>query len=183
MPRKPREELEGGIHHVYARGDNRRPIYLGDADRRFYLTMLGRVVREKQWHCLAYCLMENHVHLLVETPQANLGVGMQQLQSAYAQTFNKRHGGCGHVFQGRYGAVRVRSDAQLWAVVGYIARNPVEAGLCDDPEQWAWSSHRAVLGGAYPSWVDVPRLLGYLGDAAGEPRKTYAKLVGGGSPY
>lgn len=178
MPRKLRVEVEGGVHHVFARGDNRRLIYLDDADRRLYLSMLGHVVHAKGWHCLAYCLMPNHVHLLVETPQPNLASGMQRLQSAYAQIFNRRHGGCGHVFQGRYGSVHVQSDQQLWAVVAYIARNPVEAGLCGHPGEWAWSSHHAVLGGPAPSWLAVPRLLARLPAASAGPRELYAELLG-----
>ena len=177
VPRKLREEVEGGIYHVFARGDNRRPIYLDDSDRRTYLSLLSRAVRTKNWRCLSYCLMANHVHLMLETPDANLGAGMQQLQSNYAQIFNKRHGGCGHVFQGRYGAVRVRSDEQLWTLVVYVARNPVEAGLCEFPEAWAWGSHRSVVENRYPSWLDVPRLMSHLGGAGGEPRERYAALV------
>src|SRR5213082_2729696 len=120
MPRQLRQEVEGGIHHVYARGNDRRRIYLDDTDRRTYLFLLARVVLVKRWRCLAYCLMDNHLHLLVETPEANLGSGMQRLHSLYAQIHNERHGRCGHLFQDRFGSVRVLSDEQLWAVVAYV---------------------------------------------------------------
>src|SRR3712207_7313843 len=127
MPRKPREEEPGAIHHVYARGNNRRLIYEDDRDRALYLAMLAAVVRRHEWHLLAYCLMDNHVHLLVETPRPNLGSGMQRLHGDYALLFNRRHERRGHLFQGRYGAKRVRDDAQLVTVLRYIADNPVEA--------------------------------------------------------
>src|SRR5690242_13743227 len=106
MGRKPRENVANGVYHVFARGNSRAPIYLDDDDRRIYLWMLARVVLRQGWRCLAYCLMTNHVHLLLETPEPNLSHGMQQLHGGYALSFNARHGRIGHVFQGRYGAVR-----------------------------------------------------------------------------
>lgn len=183
VPRKPREELEGGVHHVYARGNRGEDIYLDNADRQNYLRMLGQIVVKWRWRCLAYCLMDNHVHLLIETPEANLGVGMQRLHSGYAQTFNERHGRSGHVFQGRYGAVRMRRDEQLWTVAGYIAANPVEAGLCARPEQWPWGSHAAVASARGPVWLDVDRLLWFFTGAGGDPRRRYLDLVAGRLAY
>lgn len=171
VPRKPREEVAGGIHHVYARGNDRGLIYRDDHDRHAYLFLLGRVVARQEWRCLAYCLMDNHVHLLLETPKPNLGEGMQRLHGDYARLYNKSHDRVGHVFQGRYGAVRITSDRQLWTTAGYIARNPVEAGLCADPEDWAWSSFAAAARGGQPNWLDSARLRRYLrafaGDASG----------------
>jgi putative transposase len=117
MPRKPREDVAGAIQHVYARGNNQRRIFLDDLDRRRYLTLLAHVVRAKRWLCLAYCLMNNHVHLLIETPEANLGAGMQLLHGMYGQTHHRRHGTTGHVFQGRFGARRVSTDEQLLMTV------------------------------------------------------------------
>jgi putative transposase len=176
MPRKPREEVAGGIFHVYARGNDKRLIYRDDVDREVYLRLLAGTVGRCRWRLLGYCLMENHVHLVIETPDANLGVGMQWFHSGYALQFNQRHGRSGHVFQGRYGAVRVKSDAQLWAVAAYVAMNPVEAGLCDAPGEWAWSSHAATVSGRGPGWLDVGRLLGFFGAAGGDPRERYAAM-------
>jgi putative transposase len=177
MARKPREEVAGGIHHVYARGNNRRLIFLNAADRYRYLKLLAGTTARKRWRCLAYCLMDNHVHLLIETPEPNLGAGMQLLHGNYGRAHNDRHGSSGHVFQGRYGSVLVTSDEQLWTTVGYIARNPVEAKLCERPEEWPWSSHAATLGGRAPRWLDVRRLLGYLSGAGGDPLERYAELT------
>src|SRR5262245_15334685 len=136
-----RAEEEGAIHHVYARGNRRQVIFIDARDRLTYLARLRGVVERCRWSCLAYCLMDNHVHLLLETPTPNLGDGMRRLHAAYAQTFNARHGKVGHLFQGRYGNERVTSDAQLAATLRYIALNPVEAGLCADPRDWRWSSY------------------------------------------
>lgn len=177
MSRKPREELAGAIHHVYARGNAKDAIYLDDADRGEYLVILGKTVARQRWRCLAYCLMDNHVHLLIETPAPNLGAGMQWLHGRYAQAFNRRYGRSGHVFQGRFGGVRVKSDAQLLMVTRYIARNPVEAGLCAEPAEWLWSSHATALGDRGPRWLDTTRLLAFFGASGGESRRRYAELV------
>jgi putative transposase len=177
MARKPREEFPGAVVHVYARGNRKQVIYADDVDRESYLVLLGHVVARQRWRCLAYCLMDNHVHLLVETPQPNLGTGMQRLHGMHAQAFNKRHRHSGHVFQGRYGAVVVRRAGQLLTVARYIALNPVEAGLCDEPEQWPWGSHAAVVGGTAPRWLDTTRLLAHFGADGGEPMKRYVAFV------
>lgn len=146
---------------MFARGNNRRRIFLDDRDRLLYLALLGRVVRWKRWLCLAYCLLDNHIHLLVETPEPNLGSGMQLLHGLYGLHHNRRHQTSGHVFQGRYGSKRVTADEQLWTVVRYIARNPVEAGVCGRAEDWRWGSHAATAAGTPPAWLDLDRLHWY----------------------
>ncbi len=176
MARPHRENVEGGLYHVYARGNAKARIYMDNYDRGAYLALLGRVTTGVRWRCLSYCLMENHVHLLLETPYANLSKGMQQLHGRYAQAFNARHGRVGHLFQGRYGAVRAKSDQQLLAVVAYIARNPVEAGLCQRPSEWPWSSHHAVLAGTGPRWLDIRRLLTHFEDGS-DAMKRYVAYV------
>lgn len=178
MPRKPRQDAEGAVHHVFARGNRRQRIYRDAWDLETYLAMLGRVVVSREWRCLGYCLMPNHVHLLIESPKGNLAAGMQWLHGCYAQRHNKRHGCSGHLFQGRYDAVRVTSDAQLWMAAAYVARNPVKARLCERPEDWVWSSYAAILGRAEsPPWLDVGRLLGYFAAAGGDARQLLADLT------
>jgi putative transposase len=175
MPRKPRENVEGGVYHVYARGNAGVQVYLDDEDRHAYIRRLGQVTSSVRWRCLSYCLMDTHVHLLLETPQANLSNGMQRLHGGYAQAFNKRHSITGHLFQGRYGAVRALSTEQVWTTAAYIARNPVEASLCQQPAAWPWSSHRATLAGFGPSWLDSKRLLWYFGGGQ-DARTLYSDL-------
>jgi REP element-mobilizing transposase RayT len=177
MPRKPREDVAGAIHHVYARGNNQRRIFLDDRDRRRYLVLLEHVVRAKRWLCLAYCLMDNHVHLLVETPEPNLGAGMQLLHGLYGCAHNKRHGCSGHVFQGRFGATRVLTDGQLLMAVGYIARNPVEAALSAEPHGWPWGSHAAIVAGTPPAWLRLDHLMTYFGADGGDPERRYAEAI------
>jgi putative transposase len=145
MPRKPREIAEGTIHHVYARGVAGTDIFRDDLDRQLYLRLLIEVAERFDLNCLAYCLMTNHVHLLVETPEGNLAESIQCLHGTYAQKFNWRHERAGHLFQGRYGETRIESDAHLHTATMYIVRNPVEAGLCANPSQWRWLQYEAAL--------------------------------------
>jgi putative transposase len=179
MPRRLREEAAGAIFHVYARGNNKQAIFLDDRDRVEYLRLLAETVRQFGWRLMGYCLMDNHVHLLIETPEPNLGAGIQRLHGQYGIYFNERHGRVGHVFQGRFGAERIRSEAQLWAVAAYVVRNPVEAGLCPRPEDWPWSSHRAVLDGTAPKWLDAARLIWHFSGVGGEPLRVYAHATSG----
>ena len=170
MARLPRNETEAGIHHVFARGVERRVIFLDDEDRELYLRLLRGVVEKFRWHCLGYCLMPNHVHLLIETTEPNLGRGMHALHGVYAQTFNERWTRVGHLFQSRFGSRVVEDDIALMRVLAYIAANPVAAGLCAAPSEWHWSSHEVTLAGGGDRIVAIDRLRdhiaphGYLAD-------------------
>jgi REP element-mobilizing transposase RayT len=177
MPRRPRLEEAGAIHHVFARGIAQREIYVDAADRVFYLELLEWVVDHTGWRCFAYCLMDNHVHLLVQTPEPNLGFGMHRLHGDYARAFNRRHGRSGHVFQGRYESRRVMDDPYFLTLASYIALNPVEAGVCDAPEQWPWGSHRYVIDGEGPTWLADRELLDHFGAWGGDPMRRYAEFV------
>src|SRR4029453_17832924 len=176
MERPLREEVENGVFHVYARGNAKQAIYLDDHDRHTYLRLFGRTVEKRNWRCLAYCLMANHVHLVVQTPDANLAAGMQTFHGLYAQTFNERHRRVGHLFQGRYGAVRIRSDRQLWTLLLYLALNPVEAGLCTRPAEWRWGSS-GVVSEDVPAWLDRVSLLELLAGNGRDPWRRYVEFV------
>jgi putative transposase len=177
MSRSPRAELAGGIHHVYSRGAVRQEIFRDNLDRRRYLGLLARAVRRTSWRVLSYCLMGNHMHMLIETPEPNLGRGMQWLHGTYAQSFNWRHAGSGHVFQGRFDSKPVMSDPQLWVTVRYILHNPVKAGLCATPAAWPWSSHSQLAAGASPPFLDEARLYSYFGSMGGDPEQRYFDYV------
>jgi putative transposase len=177
MPRRPRADLEPGIHHVYARGNNRERIFASDRDRRAYLARLAESVAKCHWSCLAYCLMDNHVHLLLETSVPNLAAGVRAVHGPYAQAYNRRNRRTGHLFEHRFGSVRVEDDAQFWMVLGYIGRNPVEAGLCARAGDWEWSSFGAVARRRAASWLDTNRLLELVGASGGEPVRRYVECV------
>jgi len=153
MARKPREDVAGAIHHVYARGVRKQAIYRDRVDHVSYLFMLGDIVQTFEWNLFAYCLMGNHVHLVVETPRPTLARGMCLLHGDYARLFNERHGESGHVFERRYGSKRARTDQQLWMAVRYVDDNPVKASLCKRPEEWRWGSRYVIARGEAPEWL------------------------------
>jgi REP-associated tyrosine transposase len=164
MPRPPRPLIAGGVYHVFNRGVVRLPIFLDTRDRVGFLDGLGDVVERCSWTCLAYCLMGNHFHLLVDTPNPDLDLGMQRLQSIYARDFNKRYEREGHLFHRRYGANLLESDDLVRYVARYIVRNPVAAGLCRLPGDWPWSSHRATLGHVRrPDYLAAEKLVSLFG--------------------
>ena len=179
VPRPLREDFPGALQHAFARGVRRLPIFLDAADYRLYLALLAGVARTRKWLVLAYCLMPNHVHLLIETPEAGLARGMQDLHGLYARLFNDRYGHVGHLFQGRYGSKVIRDDIQLRAVARYIALNPVEAKLVEHPADWDWSSYRATAAASAPTWLDADRLLEYVGVWSNDGRAAYKELVSG----
>ena len=146
MPRKPRVEAPGAIQHVIARGNGGERIVADDADRIAFLAGLARASERYGWRVHAYCLMDTHFHVVVETPEPTLGSGMQRLLGAYASRFNQRHDRYGHLFAGRYSASLVDSEAYAIEVCAYVVLNPVRAGIVDAPEDWPWSSYRATAG-------------------------------------
>ena len=146
MARPLRIKFPGAVYHITSRGNARQNIFLNDADRRLFLTVLADVVEKYRWQCYSYCLMNNHYHLLIETTEGNLSQSMRQLNGVYTQTFNRNHQRVGHVFQGRYKAILVEKDSYLLMLCRYIVMNPVRAKMVLKPEQWHWSSYRATTG-------------------------------------
>ena len=145
MARPPRILVPGGIYHVTGRGNRKQLIFRDDRDCEWFLAIADEVSEKRGWERLAYCLMPNHYHLLVQTPKPDLSLGMQRLNSRYAQAFNHRHETSGHLFQGRFHAVLVGYESHLLELARYLALNPVRAGLCDRPGEWRWSSYREIF--------------------------------------
>jgi len=146
MPRQPRRQESGLTYHVFAKAVREERLYRDDFDRIEFLRLLGETVRAFGWICHAYCEMTTHYHALLTTTEPNIAAGMQALNSRHAEYFNRRHGVTGHLFRSRYGDVVVEGDGHFLSEYRYITRNPVAAGLCDEPDQWRWSSYRATLG-------------------------------------
>jgi putative transposase len=124
MARPLRLEFAGAIYHLTSRGNARQKVFFSDADRELFLSTLAGVVSRYGWFCHAYCLMANHYHLLIETPKANLSIGMRQLNGIYTQSFNRRHNRVGHLFQGRFKAIVVERESHLLELCRYIVLNP-----------------------------------------------------------
>lgn len=139
-------------------------MFITDVDRSAFCRRLSLVIADFSWKCRAFCLMTTHYHLLLEVPANSLQIGMHRLNGPYAQGFNLRHGRSGHLRGDRYGALAVESDGHMLRAFRYIARNPVEAGLCTAPSDWLWSSYRGTAGldGAFV-FVDDATLRAYFG--------------------
>ena len=168
MARQPRLTQPPGLFHVTSRGNDRQLLFRCDQDHQVFYRLLQDSCPPRDVHVLSHCLMDNHFHLLVEAGVSQLSRGMQRLKSGYATYVNTVYRRTGHVFERRFHSVPVLDDRQLAAVVRYIARNPVRAGLCDRPEHWRWSSAGAMArGDASPSaQIDVvahSRLTALLG--------------------
>ena len=181
MARPLRLEFAGALYHITSRGDRREDIFEDDADRADFLSVLGDVCAQHNWVCHAYCLMSNHYHLLVETPDGNLSKGMRQLNGVYTQHFNRRHSRVGHVFQGRYKAILVDKDDYLLELARYIVLNPVRAQMVRSAKDWGWSSYRATAGQAEsPEWLQTDWLLAAFGSRKGKAMETYRRFVAEG---
>jgi len=181
MSRPLRIEFNGGLYHVTSRGDRREDIYADDVDRSTWLQVLDGVCARFNWFVHAYCLMGNHYHLLVQTLDGNLSDGMRQLNGVYTQRVNRRHGGAGHVFQGRYKAILVDKDAHLLDLARHVVLNPVRAHMVNDALDWPWSSYAAMVGSVdAPPWLSVDATLSHFGDRRSLAVRRYADHVRAG---
>jgi putative transposase len=177
MARPLRLEVPGGLYHVIARGNERKAVFRDDEDRQDYLDRLAHYREKFRFALLAYCLMDNHVHLAIETGKTPLSRIMAGLQSSYTQYFNRRHGRVGHLFQGRYKAFLVEKDLYALALLRYIHENPVKARAVRKPGEYPWSSDRYYRRGRGPDWLDLDRLLAMLGSRRSAAVRSYRRLM------
>jgi REP element-mobilizing transposase RayT len=178
MSRPLRLEYQNALYHVTSRGDRRENIYENDEDREIFLSVLASVIKRFNWICHAYCLMDNHYHLLIQTPRANLSKGMRQLNGVYTQAYNRQYQISGHLFQGRYKAIHVDEEAYLLELSRYIVLNPVKANIVKQPEDWRWSSYLAMIESVKaPKWLAVDELLIQFNENRQKAIKSYQQFV------
>jgi REP element-mobilizing transposase RayT len=177
MARKARAEVEGGLYHVIVRGNNRRRIFDSAADHRKFLSLLAAQKIKLPFLLYAYCLMTNHVHLLLERQKDRVGHIMHRVLTGYTQYYNRRHQRVGHLLQGRHKAILCQSDRYLAELVRYIHLNPVRAQMVSRPEQYQYSSHRASLGLEAVGIVDVDPVLRHFGARKELARKAYRQFI------
>ena len=161
-----------------SRGNAKQTIFIDDEDRGRFLDSLTIALERFEWLCHAYCLMKNHYHLLIETPNGNLSRGMRELNGVYTQGFNQRYRRVGHLFQGRYKAIIVEKNNHLLSLCRYVVLNPVRVGLIGKPEEWKWSSYRATLGLVKkPSFLTDDWILSQFDGTKGVAREKYRRFV------
>ncbi len=182
MARPIRIEFAGALYHVTSRGDRKEDIYLDDTDRECFLFLLKQITKDYNWLVHAYCLMDNHYHLLIETPDGNLSKGMRQLNGVYTQKINRYHGNVGHVFQGRYKAILVQKESYLLELARYIVLNPVRARMVKSVKDWPWSSYHQTSGRirAKDHWITTEWLLSTFSQQFGVAQKKYQEFVAQG---
>lgn len=188
MARQLRLEYPGALYHITARGNEQQTIFRDETDRQHFLKLFGHEILQQRWRCYAYCLMGNHYHLLLDTPEPNLSRGMRRLNGSYTQRFNWRHHRVGHLLQGRFKSLLVERESYLLELCRYVVLNPVRAGMVSLPQEWAWSSYGAMAGGsAAPVWLDVAGVLGLFDTDHMRARQAYQQFVadgiGGPSPW
>ena len=184
MSRPLRLEFPGAIYHVTARGNAQEAVFLDDDDKLSFLAVLAETVSNFGWLCHAYCLMDNHYHLLIETPDGNLSQGMRQINGVYTQRFNRRHTRVGHLFQGRFKAILVERESYLLELCRYIVLNPVRANRVTAINRYLWSSYPATVGNQpAPPWLTTDWVLGQFGKCRTSAQRKYAEFVAQGQNF
>jgi len=176
MARPLRIEFPGAIYHITSRGNARLPVFEDDHDRKRFLGILEEVVKRYNWLCHAYCLMDNH--LLVETVDGNLSMGMRHLNGVYTQRFKRRHNRVGHIYQGRFKSILVEQDSYLLELCRYVVLNPIRAGIVKHLGDYKWSSYKVTAGliKTVP-FLTVDWILGQFGKSRREAQNEYMRFV------
>lgn len=177
MARKPRIHIPGGLYHVILRGNGGQPVFLSDEDRyRFYLLLQEGTCRFG-YRVHAFCLMTNHIHLVLQAGSIPLSLGMQNLSFRYTRWVNLREKRMGHLFQGRFKSVLVDGDSYLLELIRYIHLNPVRAGMVDSPGKYRWSSHFAYLGKELLPWLTTDWMFSQFGKTLTKARAGYKSFI------
>ncbi|MFH1150829.1 MAG: transposase [Actinomycetota bacterium] len=183
MPREARSDLLPGVFHVASHGVDDRSVFLDDFDRTSFLRQLGCVVYRFRWICCGYCLLSTHYHLIVDTRAENLSDGVKMLDGVYSRRFNKRHRRKGRLFREHFMSDRIDDDYRFRNALKYIARNPMDAGICTHPGEWLWSSYSATAGiTPAPDFLSVRPALSLFSTDDRRARNTYIDFVSGSSP-
>lgn len=178
MARPLRINYPNAVYHVTSRGNERKAVARDDEDRKRFVEILASMAERYQVICHAWVLMDNHYHLLLETPKANLSSAIRHLNGVYTQAFNRRHRRVGHLFQGRFKAIIIEKEAYLLELCRYVVLNPVRAGMVRHPRQWTWSSYRATATEGEPApWLTVDWVLGQFGRTRAAAREAYQRFV------
>ncbi|MBI5242147.1 MAG: transposase [Elusimicrobia bacterium] len=178
MARPLRLEFPGAFYHVFARGNEKRTIFADAEDFSFFLQLLSLAHQRFGFILHAYVLMPNHYHLLLKTPQAALSRGIHLINGLYGQHFNQRHERVGHIFQGRFKALLVDSNAYWMTLSRYIHQNPVRTGLASQPWEYPWSSCPHFLGiRPAPEWLDINTTMRVFGTEPTKSREAFAQFT------
>lgn len=176
MARKPRVEYPGALHHVMCRGNNGEYVLNKDEDKLIYLELVTKYKERYGFKLYSYCIMNNHVHLLIEMETVELSKIMQGIQQSFTQRYNKKYNRTGHVFQQRYKAVLCDKDNYLLQLIKYIHYNPVEAGI-EAGLNYQWSSHNNYLKFKNDGLVEIDFVLGMFSEDYKKAHRLYEEFM------
>lgn len=178
MARPLRLEYEGAFYHITSRGNARKKIFKINESKEIFLDILSLVVNRFNWICHAYCIMDNHYHLLIETPDANLSTGMRYLNGVYTQKYNRTFNTVGHIFQGRFKAIIVEKESYFLELCRYVVLNPVRAKIIEKPSEWKWSSYKFTAGFKKPpDFLTINNVLQEFGKIKRRASKQYKEFI------
>ena len=180
MPRKARIDAPGSLHHIIARGIDRRKVFDDNDDRDFFIERLGKVISDTETKCFAWALIPNHFHLVLKTGVAPISTVMKRLLTGYAMHYNRRHKRHGHLFQNRYKSVLCQEDSYLLELIRYVHLNPLRAKLVSDIRalgNYPYSGHCVLLGRVTADWQKTKYILGLFGDTMSGARQRYLEFV------
>jgi len=183
MVRELRAHAEGSFYHIRSRGNAKQIIYADDGDRILFFSFLKDVIHRYEWLCHGYCLMDNHYHLIIETPQDNLIEGIRDLTQRFTQSMNFKHSRTGHLFQGRYWSKLIEDDAYFLTLSRYIVLNPVAVGLVEQPSDWPWSNCNDTCGKggkSSRSFLTTSLVLSFFSGGKSDPREGYKTFIASG---
>lgn len=178
MARQPRGAIEAGRYHVCTRSAGKVKHFRDDLDRTDFCNRIAKAVKKFRWRCEMFCLMTTHYHLMLDVPEDGLQRAMHWLNGTYAQQFNRRHGRWGHLCGARYTATPIESKLQLIRTAAYVALNPVRAGICENAEDYVWSSYRGTAGfDRQFDFVDDRELLAFFGGERKSASRRFRRYV------
>jgi putative transposase len=180
MPRQPRLDVPGALHHIMVRGINKSPIFQDDQDRTVFLERIGQAIGAGKSRIFAWVLMDNHVHMLFKSGKESISAFMRQLLTGYAMYFNRRYNRTGHLVENRYKSILCDEENYLLVLVRYVHLNPVRANIIrtmEDLDRYPWSGHHAIMGKANYQWMDIGTVLSQFGDTQKRAKAEYRRFV------
>ena len=176
MPRQERDRSSTGYYHIMIRGNERKDIFIDEQDKMYFTEILKTKKEENRYGLIAFCIMDNHAHLILQEKEEDIANIMKRINISYVFYFNKKYKRIGHLFQDRYKSEKIEDDNYLLMAIRYIHKNPVKAGMVEKPEKYKWSSYRAYIGKDEVLGKDIDKEL-VLGILAGNNKEAIKEFI------
>ena len=179
MPRQQRDKSSTGYYHIMIQGNDRKNVFIDEQDKLYFIEILKTKKENNRYGLIAFCIMDNHAHLLLQEREEDIANIMKRINISYVFYFNKKYKKSGHLFQDRYKSEKIEDDSYLLMATRYIHKNPIKAGIVKKAEQYKWSSYKAYLGKdtALENSLDKELVLGMFSEDTNEARKEFIKFT------